>query len=101
MMSDKRKKELLFPFPIVRQEQNKLLLLTNASIRNKRNLIIHAPTGLGKTAATLSPALSYAIEKDLTVLFLTSRHTQHKIAIETLKLIKGKYNIQSGSASII
>ena len=88
MISNERKDELLFPYDIVREEQNKLLLLTDATIENKRNLIVHAPTGLGKTAATLAPALAQAIKQDKTVLFLTSRHTQHQIAIETLKLVK-------------
>ncbi len=92
---------LLFPHKELRDEQNKLLLLTDASIQNKRNLIVHAPTGLGKTAATLGPALAAAISKELTVLFLTSRHTQHKIAIDTLKQIKEKYNLNFGSVSII
>ncbi len=101
MISDERKKQLLFPYPVVREEQNKLLLLTDAVIKNKKNLIVHAPTGLGKTAATLAPALAQAIENDLTVLFLTSRHTQHKIAIETLKEIRDKYNISTTSVSII
>ena len=100
-MEDARKKELLFPHEKVRDEQNKLLLLTNASIENKRNLIVHAPTGLGKTAATLSPALMQAIKKDLTILFLTSRHTQHKIAIDTLKEIKKNYNVDTSCVSVI
>ncbi len=101
MVSSERKAELLFPYDIVRDEQNKLLLLTYASIENKRNLIVHAPTGLGKTAATLAPALAYAIKYDKTILFLTSRHTQHRIAIETLKEIKKKYTNNFGSVSII
>ncbi|MBT4858574.1 ATP-dependent DNA helicase [archaeon] len=101
MVSNERKKELLFPYDIVRDEQNKLLLLTDATIENRRNLIVHAPTGLGKTAAALAPALAHAIKKDLTILFLTSRHTQHKIAIDTLKEIKNKYGNNFGSVSII
>lgn len=91
MISPKRQAELLFPYDIVRDEQNKLLLLTDASLENKRNLIVHAPTGLGKTAATLAPALAYAIKHDKTILFLTSRNTQHRIAIQTLKEIKNKF----------
>lgn len=100
-MEDGRLQSLLFPYSSVRDEQNKLLLLTEASIENKRNLIVHAPTGLGKTAATLSPALMQAIKKDLTILFLTSRHTQHKIAIETLKEIKKKYDVDTSCVSVI
>ena len=101
MISPERQAELLFPYDIVRDEQNKLLLLTDASIQNHRNLIVHAPTGLGKTSATLAPALAYAIKHDKTILFLTSRHTQHRIAIETLKEIKKKYTNNFGSVSII
>ena len=32
MISEQRKKQLLFPFPIIRDEQNKLLLLTDARL---------------------------------------------------------------------
>ncbi|MFH2020555.1 MAG: ATP-dependent DNA helicase [archaeon] len=101
MVSQDRKEELLFPHDLLREEQNKFLLLTAAAIENKGNLIMHAPTGLGKTAAALGPALKAAIDHDLTVLFLTSRHTQHKIAIDTLKDIKKKYGNSFGSVSII
>ncbi|MBI4447403.1 ATP-dependent DNA helicase [Candidatus Woesearchaeota archaeon] len=84
-------KNLLFPYDEVRKLQKALMLQVDEAIKNKHSLIIHAPTGIGKTAAALSPALSNALEKNLTVFFLTSRHTQHKIAIETLSRIKEKY----------
>ena len=32
------------------------------------------------------------MDKDLVVFFLTSRHTQHKIAIDTLREVKKKHN---------
>lgn len=95
------KNRLFFPYKNIREEQNKLLLNVENALLYKKNLIIHAPTGLGKTVATLSPALSYALKKDLTILFLTSRHTQHKIAIDTLKSIKEKFNLDFSVSSII
>jgi DNA excision repair protein ERCC-2 len=101
MVSAEKQAELLFPHETLREEQNKLLLLTAAAIENNRNLVVHAPTGLGKTAATLSPALAAAIDKELTVLFLTSRHTQHKIAIDTLKEVKKKYQLNFSTVSVI
>lgn len=91
----------LFPHEQIRPEQEKLLDAVKKAIESKRNLIVHAPTGLGKTAAAISPALSYALEKNLTVFYLTSRHTQHKIAIDTLRKIKEKYKIDLVATDII
>lgn len=93
--------ELLFPYDKVRMEQSDMIAKVDKVIANKNHLIVHAPTGLGKTAATLSPALRHAINNNLTVFFLTSRHTQHHIVIETLKLIKQKYAMTFGVADII
>ncbi|MBR9691386.1 DEAD/DEAH box helicase family protein, partial [Candidatus Woesearchaeota archaeon] len=92
MSVDEGLRELLFPYKEVRRIQDDLIKEVDNSIKFKRNLIVHAPTGLGKTAATLPMALSHAVKNGLTVFFLTSRHTQHLIALETLKDIKKKYD---------
>jgi DNA excision repair protein ERCC-2 len=91
----------LFPHEQIRPEQEKLLKAVEKAVAEKRNLIVHAPTGLGKTAATISPALAYAMEKNLTVFYLTSRHTQHRIVIDTLKKIKEKYRISFTATDLI
>lgn len=101
MLSEKKLKELLFPYSKVRNVQDKLILRIDEAIENKRNIIVHAPTGLGKSAAALAPALKHAIKNKLTIFFLTSRHTQHKIAIDTLKEIKTKYNLDFYAVDII
>lgn len=93
--------EVLFPFDEIREEQDRLVQKVFDCLENKKNLVVHAPTGLGKTVAALAPAISFAIKKGLTVFFLTSRHTQHKIAIETLKAIKAKFNLPMVASSII
>jgi DNA excision repair protein ERCC-2 len=91
----------LFPHENVRPVQNALILEIERAIDEKKCLVAHAPTGLGKTAAVLPVALKKAIEKDLTVFFLTSRHTQHRIAIETLKEVKKKHNLAINTVDII
>ncbi|MBT4540423.1 ATP-dependent DNA helicase [Candidatus Woesearchaeota archaeon] len=96
-----KSEDILFPHEKIRNEQNKLISDIINAVKNKKSLIAHAPTGLGKTAAALSPILKYAIENDLTVFFLTSRHTQHKIAIDTLREIKEKHNVKFNVADII
>jgi DNA excision repair protein ERCC-2 len=95
---------LLFPHADIREAQNALINKIDEVIKSKSNLIVHAPTGLGKTAAALSPALTHILKKDnrgLTIYFLTSRHTQHKIVIDTLRKINEKFNLRIGGASII
>ncbi len=79
-----------FPYPQIRPEQGKLLQDLDIAFQQEKILLAHAPTGLGKTATALSVALYHALEKKKRVLFLTSRHTQHAIAVETLREIKQK-----------
>jgi len=94
--------ELLFPHTEIRLIQDALIKKIDECIQSKLHLVAHAPTGLGKTAAALSPTLTHAIKKkNLVILFLTSRHTQHKIVIETLNKINSKFNLNIKSVSVI
>ena len=93
--------EILFPYEKIRETQDDLIRKVEEVIEGKKNMIVHAPTGLGKTIATIGPALSYAIKNNKTIFFLTSRHTQHMIVIETLKEIKKRFNTDFNTADII
>jgi len=101
MIKNEMLKEILFPHDEVREIQNDMINDVYDALKNKKSMILHAPTGIGKTASVLSPALSLAIKNDLTVFFLTSRNTQHKIAINTLKEIKKKHGVNISVADII
>jgi len=92
---------MLFSHDVVRPSQLDLMNFISESINNKRNAVAHAPTGLGKTAAALCPAVELALKKDLVVFFLTSRHTQHKIVLETAKKIMNKNNMHFNVVSLI
>jgi len=94
-------KDILFPYKKIRKEQDKLIKEINKAIKEGKHLIAHAPTGLGKTVAALGPALRYAIDNNKTIFFLTSRHTQHIIVIETLKQIKEKYSLDFSVVDMI
>ncbi len=91
----------LFPYDKIRDGQSAFLNDVHDAVAKNKCLIAHAPTGLGKTAAALSPALEYALKNDLTVFFLTSRHTQHLIAVETLKQIRKKHGVKFGVVDIV
>lgn len=100
-MTSSELSKLFFPFSNIRPSQDELITKVDQVLQHKQNLIVHAPTGLGKTAAMLGPALKHAIKNGLTIFFLTSRHTQHLIAIETLREIKNKYNLDIITTDII
>tara|TARA_Y100000310_G_scaffold167856_1_gene167818 strand:- start:20632 stop:22497 length:1866 start_codon:yes stop_codon:yes gene_type:complete len=94
-------KEVLFPYDEVREYQDTMIRDVYDSIRKGQDIIMHAPTGVGKTASVLGPALAHAIKEDLTVVFLTSRHMQHQIVIKTLKEIKEKFGESFGCCDLV
>ncbi len=85
------KESILFPHPEFRENQESMIKIVMNSLANKQNLVLNAPTGIGKTDSTLPIALSHALANNLAVFFLTSKHTQHKIAIDSLRKIKQQY----------
>ncbi len=82
----------LFPFSKVREKQDDLMKSVEEAIEEGNSLVAHAPTGLGKTAATLTPALEYAKQNNKKVFFLTPRHSQHSIAVETVKKMQERHD---------
>jgi DNA excision repair protein ERCC-2 len=79
-----------WPFDRVRSGQAEFLADARAALRDGAHLLAHAPTGIGKTAVALVAALEVALDRGATLLFLTSRQSQHRIAIETLRRIQAK-----------
>lgn len=78
----------LFPHDTMRSGQKRFARDVTMAVQDRRHLVANAPTGIGKTAASLAPALQAALDQDKTVLFLTSRQSQHHIAVETLRRIQ-------------
>ncbi|MDI3474036.1 MAG: excision repair protein, partial [Candidatus Woesearchaeota archaeon] len=79
-----------FPYTKERKGQELIIEYIERVLKNKDNLLINAPTGIGKTAAALAPSLNYSISNKKKLFFLTSRQTQHTIAISTVKAIAKK-----------
>ncbi|MCL4388649.1 MAG: ATP-dependent DNA helicase [Candidatus Marsarchaeota archaeon] len=69
-----------------------------AAMQQRKSILVNAPTGIGKTDAALSAAMTYALDNDLDVFFLTPKISQHAIAVEALRGISSKFG---GSFSFI
>jgi len=80
----------LFPFDRVRPSQEAFLADARRAIADGKHLVAHAPTGLGKTAVALAAGLEHAVREGLVVLFLTSKQSQHRIAIETVQRMEAR-----------
>ncbi len=92
---------MFFPFEDIRPVQKQFYEDCKEACLMGSTLLAYAPTGIGKTAAVLSAVLEYAKKYDKKIIFTTSRHSQHTIAINTLKLIKEKHNLEIVVADII
>lgn len=93
--------EKFFPHEKIREGQDELVKDIEKVMIEGKILLAHAPTGLGKTASVLAVAVPPTLEKKKRVFFLTNRHTQHRIAIETLKLMKQKTGEEIGCVDLI
>ncbi len=83
----------MFRFEKPRAHQDNMIKDIYEALRSKSSILINAPTGIGKTDASLSAALTFATENNLKVLFLTPKTSQHRIAIEVLNGIRSKFSL--------
>jgi len=80
---------LRFPHAEFRAGQRDLAVAVYKSICKERKLLAQAPTGIGKTLATLFPALKAAATKQLdNIYFLTAKTTGRALAIQALATIQ-------------
>ncbi|MBQ8173983.1 MAG: ATP-dependent DNA helicase [Clostridia bacterium] len=79
-------RSLAFPYKVRREAQNDLVQAAWHTIRRKRRLFVCAPTGTGKTAGVLYPALRALGEGDCErVFYLTPKTTTARAAAEALE----------------
>lgn len=77
---------LAFPYGVYRAGQREMSKNVYIAIRERRRLLAQAPTGTGKTAAVLFPALKALGEgKTARVVYLTARTTGRALAMNTLR----------------
>ncbi len=74
-----------FPHTAPRPIQEKLMEAVDIALAQGDILLAEAPTGSGKTAAALYPALRHGLKTGRQVVFLTSKTLQQNMAVSALK----------------
>lgn len=97
----KAKKSLFFRHNSFRHVQDKLIADLSLAVADKKNILCHATTGIGKTDAAISVALTHALENDLTVFFLTPKISQHEMALRVVSDLREKYDLDFLAADFI
>ncbi len=81
---------LPFPHPEPRPVQVEIGDAVAESLEQGRHLLLRAPTGCGKTAAVLHPALRTALEAGKRLFFLTAKTLQQRLAVDTARAMQGE-----------
>lgn len=77
--------ELPFPHADLRPGQEAIVAAVARALEEGEHLLLEAPTGLGKTAAALWPAVRHALERDRRLFVLTAKNLQQEMATRVLQ----------------
>ncbi|HIP91118.1 MAG TPA: ATP-dependent DNA helicase [Methanothermococcus okinawensis] len=83
---------LKFPYGKIRPQQIVMMEKIFHSIKNRRNLIVEAPTGVGKTLSYLLPAIYFA-ERGKRIMILTETIDQQERILEELERLRPNLQI--------
>ena len=90
-LRDRSISALRFPFETCRQGQQRMMEDVYQTIVDGDQLLVEAPTGIGKTMAVILPALKALSHGKIDRLFyLTARSTGKQVAEETLAILMGQ-----------
>lgn len=74
--------QLSFPYQEVRPAQQDLIQGVDNQLKEFRQLLVQAPTGIGKTAGILFPALKRALGRGAPIFYITPKNSQFQAAID-------------------
>jgi DNA excision repair protein ERCC-2 len=77
-----------FPFKQPRSKQIDLIDTIERSLLSGENLILQAPTGLGKTAGVMFPVLREALSRGQKLVYVTPKNSQHQVAEDAVKRLQ-------------
>ena len=88
---------------IPRPGQIEMIYESREALKSGGYHLAAAPTGIGKTAASLAAAIEIARDspRKTHVLFLTGRQSQHRIVIETVRSINSRLNGKESNIKVV
>ena len=94
-----------FPYEQYRQDQEKIIIQIEQASVDKKNSLLSAPNGTGKTIIALSALLPLALKNKLKIIYLCRTHAQNTRIIKELTKIselleKNNFNIKVTGLSI-
>lgn len=84
----KSSRSMVFPFTNLRPGQKELVNAIAENFAQSTPLLVEAPTGLGKTAGVLYPALKESLSRGQKVIFVTPKNSQHQVVETSVKLMQ-------------
>lgn len=89
-------KKFKFPYTVTRSGQDSLRADVESACKSKKNLLAQAPTGIGKTAGIMFPALTHAMGRGDKLIYITPKNSQQREAESFVrKLHKRKRDVKS------
>ena len=76
-----------FSLPEKRPQQQQMIKAVSAAVQAGRHLMVSAPTGTGKTAAALFPAIQHAYLNGKKIFYVTAKNSQQILAAETIQTL--------------
>ena len=86
----KLSKLIEFPFDKPRKGQLELVEELERNLENHRQILLQAPTGLGKTMGVLFPALKQSLSRGEQLFYVTPKNSQFAAVSDAVKLISAK-----------
>ncbi|MBC7658251.1 MAG: ATP-dependent DNA helicase [Chitinophagaceae bacterium] len=79
---------LYFPFATPRLRQKELVESVRSCLEQGKNLLLQAPTGLGKTAGVLFPALQHGLSQGRPVVYIAPKNSQFTAAVDLASMFQ-------------
>ena len=73
-----------FPYENFRHQQEKIIRIVEKAAKERKNTLLVAPNGTGKTIIALSALLPIAYEENLKILYVCRTHAQNARIIKEL-----------------